>query len=210
MQGGCIKEIKEIRFVATNYYNLQGLRTVPLSILLVLVCLWANGLQYPISIQSWLILALEVVISIVLFYAIDRYYMRAFGRVKRTPESRRLEWLVSSVGGILALAAFWLDNSFKLPLSLIGLIFGAGMLADYIRITWLVKGRYLLYYPIGAVLMVVVSLLPLLGLPDWWHTLGIKAQIFAIPMIIGIYSIIAGIWGHLFLVRTLSHKVEEK
>ena len=134
-----MNKITEVRVVATNYYNLQGLRSMPLSILLVLVCFWANGLQYPISGKSWLILVLEVLVSLALFYGIDRYYLHSFGRVKRTPESRRLEWLVSIVGGISALAAFWLDISFNLPLSLIGLVFGVSMLVDYIRITWLVE-----------------------------------------------------------------------
>jgi hypothetical protein len=92
--------------------------------------------------------------------------------------------------------------------SLLGLVFAAGLLADYIRITWLVKGRLLLYYPIGAVLMAVLSVLPLLGLPEWWLRLGIRDQLVAVAVAIGIFTIIAGVWGHIFLVRTLPASLE--
>jgi len=67
--------------------------------------------------------------------------------VQRTAESRRLEWLISAVGGVLALGAVWQDMTTQLPLSLVGLVFAVGLLADYIRITWLVRGRFLIYEP---------------------------------------------------------------
>ena len=196
----------QIRFIATNYYNLQGLRAVPLGALLVLVCLWANAQQGPAS--NLTLPLIELVVLVALLFAIDRYYLRTFGRVQRTPESLRLEWLVTVVGGVLALLAFWLDTSRELPLSLLGLVFAAGLLVDYLRITWLVKGRFLLYYPVGAVLLAVLSVLPLLGLPDWWLAVGIRDQLVAICIAGGIFTILAGIWGHIFLVRTLPARLE--
>ncbi len=205
-----MKNLKEIRFIATNFYNLQGLRMVIIGILLIVVCLWANGLKYPISIKSDLILLFEVVTMLTVYYAVDRYYLRTFGRVKPTPEIQRFEINLSIIGGILGLIAFWLDVTYKMPFSLIGLVCGIGLFVDYVRFTWMVKGRRLLYYPIGAALIIGVSLLPLLGLPGWWHVVGIKGQIFAISMLLGVFSIVAGIVGHLFLTRTLSPKVEEK
>ncbi len=205
-----MKNVNKIRFVATNYFNLQGLRMIPMSLLLVLVALWANGVKYPISISSWLIVIIEAFVMSLTFIGIGRYYQRSFGWVKRTAESLRLEWLVQIIGGMLAAVAIWLDMTKKLPLSLIALVFGLGLLADYIRITWLVKGRYLLFYPIGAILFLVVGLLPLLGFPGWWTGFGIKYQFIAVPIVIGIYMIFAGVWGHIFLVRTLTSKAEEK
>jgi hypothetical protein len=201
-----MKTVSEVRFVATNYSNLQGLRVVPLGLCLVLVSLWANGLQHPL--KNLFVLVVSIVGSMLLLFAIDRYYLHAFGRVQRTPESRRLEWLVSLVGGILALGAFWLDASVIMPVSLIGLVFAVGLLADYIRITWLVKGRFLLYYPLGAILMAGVSVLPLLGGSNWWQAWGLKNQMLGIAIAVGIYTIIAGLWGHIFLVRTLPSRME--
>ena len=99
-----MRDVKHIRFIATNYFNLQGLRAIPLGICLLLVSLWANGQGGPAS--DFGVPALLIVGTVVLFIAIDRYYLHAFGRVQRTPESRRLEWLISVVAGILALGAF--------------------------------------------------------------------------------------------------------
>lgn len=201
-----MNNIKQIRFIATNFYNLQGLRIVPLGFCLLLAILWANGLQGPA--RDFLIPVSGLIGSLILIFAIDRYYLHAFGRVQRTPESRRLEWLISVVGGILALGAFWLDISFKLPVSMLGLVFATGLLADYIRITWLVKGHYLLYYPLGAILMAGVSILQLLGVSNWWQAIGLKNQLLGISMAIGVFTVIAGIWGHIFLVRTLPSRME--
>lgn len=204
-----MNDIKKIRFVATNFSNLQGLRSVPLGLCLVLICLWGNGQDGPAIGKDFLVPVAGIVGMLILLFAIDRYYLHAFGRVQRTPESRRLEWLISIVGGILALGAFWLDVTIKLPVSLLGLVFAAGLLADYIRITWLVKGRVLLYYPLGAIMMAGMSILPLLGFLNWWQACGLKSQMLGIIMTVGVFTIIASIWGHIFLVCTLPARTEK-
>jgi hypothetical protein len=198
--------VNRIRLVATNFYNLQGLRAVPLGFCLLFVSLWANRLQGPA--RDFLMPVAGLIGSLIVLFLIDRFYLHTFGRVQRTPESRQLEWLFSIIGGILALGAFWLDISFRLPVSLLGLVFAAGLLADYIRINWLVKGRFLLYYPLGAVLMAGVSILQLLGFHDWWQAFGLKNQLLGIAMAIGIFTMIAGFWGHIFLARTLPSRME--
>ena len=199
-------DIKQTRFIATNFYNLQGLRAIPLGLCLLLTTVWVNGTKG--TGRSFLVPVLLLAGTIILFIVIDRYYLHTFGRVQRTPESRRLEWLFSVVGGTLGLGAFWLDVSYKLQVSLIGLVFAAGLLADYIRITWLVKGRYLLHIPLGAVLIAGISVLPLLGASDWWKAFGLTHQLFGITIIMSVFTVIAGIWGHIFLVRTLPPRME--
>ena len=198
--------IKQVRFIATNFYNLQGLRNVPLGLCLVFLCFWANSLHGAAG--SFLVPILSLTVALILSLAIDRYYLHALGRVKRTSESIRLEWLISAVGGVLALGAFWVDVSFKLPISTLGLVFAIGLLADYIRITWLVRGRFLLYYPLGAILIAGMSILQLLGVSNWWQLFGIKNQLLGMVIVFGIFTVIAGIWGHIFLTSTLPPRVE--
>jgi hypothetical protein len=205
-----MKNIKEIRFVATNYFNLQGLKNVAIGIFGILVAIWASGLKYPASTQSWIFLILLVVVSMMIYYGFDRYYLHNFGQVKRSPESKRMEWLVGIVSLVLIIGAFWLEYSLKLHFSLIGVAFGISLLIDYIRMTWLVKGRHLLYYPIGIVLIIALSLFPLFGLLEWWKYIGVKSELIGVVLFVGIFSIFAGIWGHIYLVRTLSSKAEEK
>jgi hypothetical protein len=203
-----MQDLQHIRFVATNFYNLQGLRAVPLGFLLILCALWANSLQGPA--RNFLLPALGAAAALAALVAIDRYYLRVFGRIQRTPESLRLEWLFAIAGGILALGGFILDATRYLPVSLLGLVFAAGLLADYLRITWLVKGRFLLIYPLGAGLMAVISLLPVLGLPDWWQAIGLDYQFYGSTIAIGLFTMTAGIWGHLFLVNALPALPEVK
>lgn len=204
-----MQNLKEIRFVSTNYSNLQGLRPVPMGLYLIVVCFWANMVKYPVRGAAYLVPALGGIVAILLMMWLDRYYLRTFGRVQRTAESRRLEWLIGAVFGVLAVAAFWLDNTRDLPVSLVGLTFAVGLLADYIRITWLVKGRYLLYYPLGALLMAGVSILPLLGAQNWWQVIGLCTQMIGIAMLIGLFVCIAGVWGHVYLVRTLNPRGDQ-
>ena len=198
--------VKQVRFVATNFYNLQGLRAVPLGLCLVLICFWANSLHEQA--RNFLVPVSSLIGALIILFAVDRYYLHTFGQVQRTPESLRLEWLFSIIGGILALGAFLLDVLFKLPVSTLGLVFAASLLADYIRITWLVKGRFLLYYPLGAILMAVVSILQLLGVSHWWQTIGLKNHLLGIAMAVGLFTVFAGIWGHIFLASTLLPHVE--
>jgi hypothetical protein len=205
-----MKNVNEIRFVATNYYNLQGLRLVPLGLLLIYVCYWANAAHFPVDTKGYFYLIAIMAVIILVAYAIDIYYKRSFGVVKQSPESRKLEIQLWTFGGILGIIAFWLDMSFKLPLSMVGFVAGLALIADYIRMTRLVKGHFMIYYPVGGFIIILVSLLPLFGLPSWWHVLGLRAQMFGIALFLGLFTIFAGILSHIFLAKALHTNREEK
>ena len=104
-----MNESNKIRFIATNYVNLQGLRNVPFGISIILLALltngllksgltraplWANGLAG--AAKYYAIGGVILVSMIVSLLLIDKYYFHYFGRVKRTPESSRFEWLDSN------------------------------------------------------------------------------------------------------------------
>jgi hypothetical protein len=203
-----MKNMKEIRFITTNYYNLQGLRLIPLGLLIVYVGYWANTAHYPVENAAFIKLIGVMALVLVAAFGIDRYYRRAFGTVKQTPECRRMESTLWTVGGVLATAAFWLDVTYKISFSLVGLVAGLALIADYVRMTRLVGGKALRYYPIGAVIILLVSLLPLFGLPGWWHSFGIRSQMFVIVFLLGLFTLVAGIWSHFFLVKTLRSNQE--
>jgi hypothetical protein len=216
-----MKESNKIRFIATNYVNLQGLRFVPMGMCLLLIALWANALWVKglVGAVLWVnglvgavkyftIPGVIIVSMIVSLLLIDKYYFRNFGQIQRTPESSRFEWLISIVGGIFALGALWVDITLRLPVSFIGLVFATGLIADYLRLTWLVGGRFLIYYPLGAIFAVIVSILPLFGIPKWWLSFGLENELVGISILIGVFFIFAGVWGHLFLLRALYPRLE--
>lgn len=201
-------DLKQIRFVSANFLFLQGLRMIPLGLMLLFVTLWenANGGKGGARSVDWAVVLIGLAVFFTLYFLIDHYYSRTFGKVRPTPESARLVYVFSLIGLVLAAGAAYLDMYSNLPFSAIGLVLAAGLIADFVRVNWPVKGRFLVYYPLSAVIIVLVSILPLLGVDHWWKFFGLKNQLFGITAMIGVFGILGGFCGHIFLVRTLSPK----
>ncbi len=190
----------QIRFMATNYSRLQGLRMVPVGLLVVSVSVWAMDHQGDLSLPILLTLG-----AALLYWLIDRFYVNRFGRIRQTARMRSWEIAVSILSGLLALLAFWLDTAHDLPFSALGLLFAVVLFEDFWRATRSGKERSFRLYPenfIAASLILVLSLLPLTGLA-WWERLGWQSQLLSMLTIIGILLILAGIWGHIRLLRIL-------
>lgn len=192
-----------IQFIAANYSRLQGLKEVPVGLLVTAVSVWAMYNHGPTA-DLTLPIALTVGAAL-LYWLIDRFYISTFGRIRQTAKMRSWETTASILFGLLALLAFWLDTAQDLPFSVLGLVFAAALFEDFWRATSSVKGRPFRLYPenfITACLILVLSLIPLTGLP-WWERLGLRSQVLSMLTIIGILLVIAGIWGHLRIIRDL-------
>lgn len=190
----------QIQFIAANYSKLQGLRQVPVGLLVASVSVWALDQQGDLGIPIVLTLA-----AILLYWAIDRFYVNTFGRIRPTVKMRIWEVTASVLAGLLALLAFWLDTAYDLPFSAVGLVFTAELFDDFLRATHPLKQRSFGLYPENltvAGLILFLSLLPLTGL-DWWKALGLPEQILGMLLIIGILLVVAGIWGHVRVTRAL-------
>jgi hypothetical protein len=194
--------IHKTRFIAANYSNLQGLKAVPIGVLLVLVVLWANWQRGPASDLALPILA--ALAALALSWLINRYYQTRFGRVENTASQKRFELVLGIVGGAVGLGAFILDTSLHLPVSLIGLVFAAAVVVEHLRMQWYAPGTYLLPLTLGwfAVLL-LTSILPQLGAGEWWLRLGLRAQLFGVLVVVGTVMVMNGLLGHWFFVRQL-------
>lgn len=194
----------QIQFITANYSRLQGLRAIPAGILAVFVSIWAVYNQGPSADLSEPIVV--AILAALLYWLTDRYYNHTFGQVKRTPRQRTWEFIASVSLGALGLLAFALDTAKILPISLIGLVFALSFLEYYWRTNISEWRKIFTRFPentIAAILILVMTLLPLFGI-SWWNALGIRSQIVGILMIVGIIIILTGIWGHVRLVRALS------
>lgn len=202
-----MQNIQKTRFLAANYSNLQGLKSVPLGLLLVVVVIWANVPKGETSNLTLPILLSFVML--ILFIAIQRYYLTRFGKIDRTIRQKRIEFVLGILGGISGLIAFVLDNRFDLPVSFIGLIFAGAIIAEYLRMQWYAPGNYLLPLSITSfVIMLIVSILPVLGMNNWWQMLGLRTQLFGVLVVAGIVIVINGLFGHWFFVHELPGKEE--
>lgn len=194
---------KFIRFVVASYPYLQGLTVVPLGLCLMTVAIWANSLHRRAEPFEVLFISLISASLLLISWLFSRYYVRTFGKTLISQQDKWFEIISTLLGAILALGAFWLDVTHKLPFSAIGLVFALAMLSIYIRVTWSVRGRYLLYYPVVAMIIVLMSILPWLGLPRWWDVFGFHSQLVSVVTVTGFLCIIMGIWSHIFLMRIL-------
>jgi len=195
---------QEIRFIAANYSRLQGLREVPVGMLVVFVSVWAIYNHGPTADLTAPLLASFV--ALLLYWLTDRYYNRVFGQVKQTPSQRRRDFISSFAFSILALLAFALDTTEILPISALGLVFAAALYEDFRWATQSVRSEAIAFFPenfVAAVMILVVSILPVFSI-SWWEAVGIKSQVMGVFMVIGIVLILAGIWGHLRIIRDLS------
>jgi hypothetical protein len=200
--------LKQARFVAANFPNLQGLKVLPLGLCLLVVSLWANA--QPDAVRDWRLLGpvLAVAIAFALQWALERYYARRFGQVERTSVQRRREWVLGTFGALFALVAFYLDATLHWPVSLLGLMFAAVLFAEYARLRAEANGPFLILYLLTGLLLLAFSLMPLFGISDWWQSLGLHNDLVAMTALFGVVTIVLGLCGHVFLLRALPLKLE--
>lgn len=193
----------QILFIAANYSRLQGLREVPVGMLVVFVSVWAMYNHGPTADLTAPLLALAG--SALLYWLAGCYYDRSFGRVKQTPRQRKREFIASILFSVLGLLAFWLDTAVEIPFCALGLVFAGALYENFWRATESVRKQAIALFPenfVAAILILIVSLLPISGL-KWWEAFGMKSQVVSVFMVIGIVIILAGTWGHLRILRDL-------
>ena len=200
--------LSRIRFLALNYGYLQGLKMIPIGVMELLIAVWTNRQTGPN--RDLTLPFLILILGSIVYWLMDRYYRRTFGTVKPPAVRRNTDILISLFFVVLALAAFWVDTSRILSISLFGISLAIFLFLDYLRITRQFGGRILWIYPFSSLILLVISLLPLFGPANWWQPLGIRAQELAILMIIGGIIIITGIWSHFQLIRLFNESEDSR
>lgn len=200
-----MNSIKQTRFFAQNYPQLQGLRAVPSGLCLLVITLWANLQHGPARDLTFPILA--ALVCGVFYILIDQYYNRVYGRVKRLYSHAEL--LLSAVCALLALVAFIIDTRNITNISLLGLVFAVTFaFTGY----WYWRSAAVLFAVSLALsgLFAVLSLLPLVGIQDWWSLLGLKYSLLAFTFLFGIFGVLGGVISHIYFIRSLPASSEAK
>jgi hypothetical protein len=202
-----MQNMEKMRFVAANYSTLQGLKGVPLGLMLITVILWANQLHGRATDLTLPILFGVVTIGATLW--IYRYYQTHYGKVEPTLKQKRLVYLLSVIIGIVALGAFLGDIYLHLPLSLIGLVFAAQVVVEYVRMQSAAPGRFLLPAMLACFLSILaVSMLPLLGAGEWWKLFGFRVQMYGVCVVVGAVLVVFGLFEHWYLIRQLPGEMQ--
>lgn len=194
-----MQDLKRIRFVTMNYSYLQGLKWVPIGLwmLLVVALTQIRGRMSGMSLEFILI---TVAAALVVVW-IQRYYDRTFGRARPSLAHRLGEWGFGVVGGGLGLAAFWLDMTLKLPVSLVGLTCAAAILCDYARLNWYARGWFRSYALGMTLLVLAISWLPLLGVP-------VFPTLLIVVTVMGVVLMALGLLDHRLLMQTMKRAPE--
>jgi len=193
-----MNSVTQTRFLAQNYPQLQGLRAVPSGLCLLLITLWANAQRGPA--RDLTLPILIALACLALYVLIDQYYSRVYGQVKRTIS--RAELFLQATCAILALAAFFVDTRTTANFSLLGLVLAVSFAFTGF---WYWRPATVLF-AINlalAIVLVLLSLLPLVGIQDWWSLLGIKHSLLAFAFLFGIFGVIGGVVSHVYFVRSL-------
>lgn len=200
-----MNNLKQIRMLTTNFPVFQGLKGIPLGLLLSILSMWASAQTGP---AKDIVFPLGCsLVFICLYCIVHQFYNRIFGTVVRTNKQKIMEGMRGLVGGVIALLAFWVDVSLKPSFSVLGLVFASALLVDYVSVTRQTKEWLLLFYPAAALFMILLSVLPIFGI-NWWNPLGIKALMYGVCTVVGLLFIVLGVLMHISLEKLLLGTVE--
>lgn len=193
-----MNSIKQTRFFAQNYPNLQGLRAVPLGFCLLIVTVWANLQNGPARDLTFPITA--SLICLAAYMLIDQYYNRVYCKVKRTIS--HAEVLLQVTAGVLALAAFIIDTSNKTNFSFLSLVFAA-VFAFSGFWYWRSSRLLLITSLFFALIFTGLGVVSLMGVENWWRFFGLSHSLLAFTSLYGIFCVLAGIISHIYFVKAL-------
>jgi hypothetical protein len=205
MDGLRFSQIRRIRFIAANYSRLQGLRILPIGLLLFAVTFWTTLQRGPAP-RPILIPLILSVSAVGLYVLIDRYYKKAFGQVIQAPRGH-LDWIASIGGAAAGLGGCLVDTNFHLPFSTTGLVIAIAFLVDYLMLVHIIEVWYMPFWPVFSLFIAIFSLLPLFGLPEWWGMIGVQTQLLGVLMVSGLVMLIASVASHLYFTQAISREV---
>ena len=194
-----MQNARHIRFLANNFGYLQGLKSIPIGLAVIAIGWLKNTGVFQ---EGDLGVPLLVLVAGLVGYEItDRIYRALFGRVRRSQAQRLPEIGLGVLTLIAAYAALWVDPKYEEVGSALGVTVAVLLGIDYVRTSKDVGSRYTWYVAVFAVGLLLLSLLPALGLKQWWRAVAFQSQELAILTLLGIIIVGMGILSHLTLMR---------
>jgi hypothetical protein len=183
------QRLEQIHDLAANYSDRQGLRIVPMALVILSQC---SPLVFRVHIRGIEVLPLLIVGGVLSYFLIGKTYERRFGRVEELPA--QTVWLSGQLLLFLILlpCAVALDLLSNPPVFVSGLLLSAWIAVN----AWparILRKSYLTL----CLLLALICLYPMTGMPR-----DQVAQLFGIMF--GSFFLVAGVTDHLRLVKLLS------
>lgn len=194
-----MQNARRIRFLANNFGYLQGLKSIPIGLAVMAIGWLKNTSVFQ---EGDLGVPLLVLVAGWVGYEVaDRIYRAMFGQVRRSLAQRLPEIGLGVLTLIAAYAALWVDPKYEEVGSALGVTVAVLLGIDYVRTSKDVGSRYTWYVAVFAAGLLIFSLLPALGLKQWWRAVGFQSQELAILTLLGIIIVAMGILSHLTLIK---------
>lgn len=188
MQTSPHRSLEDIYDLAANYSDRQGLRIVPLAILVFL-----QSLPRPVLLENVAATArmfpLPLIVGLCGYVLIGRYYERRFGKVEELPHGGMpvaLQIVLMVVGVMVTIG---IDVMVHPPVFVSGLL-----VAAWLMITSWSSRRIRGFYAATGVVLALISLLPLAGK-------GLQQVGSVYGMTFGLSLLLAGLIDHWQFVR---------
>ena len=190
-----VTDLQQVRAVTANYFFWQGLRWVPVGVVLVFIAAGlANEIMLPPAVKNWAVWPLLLFALWLSTSVLGGYYHRTFGEVQADPDqhTRRtsVKWFVVYPA---MLASMVIDMKLPLPVLLSGIVWGLSI-ELYRRSTG--GGRP--HYTLACAALNVLALLPLMNVTPTG-----KDGVNVLIAVVGVVYIIGGVLDHRALVRIL-------
>ncbi|MGQ0680241.1 MAG: hypothetical protein ACT4OM_11430 [Actinomycetota bacterium] len=171
---------------ATRYPNLQGLKSVPIGVMFMLA-----GTGNLVWERSHWIFPAGLLLCVPAYLRIGRYYSSSFGRVTFS-RNRMIKDLALTLALVAVMAGTYaVDQIWDLPIS----GFAAGFAAATLVFTACSVGLNSQHIAVLGTLL-VVALLPV------WGVLSPDQEFNVALLLMGIATIVVGVFDHRLLVRT--------
>jgi len=207
---------RRVRYVATYFPLLQGLRFLPLAVVCIATSIWLVVDSRIVAGQPtpWFAVAVNVLLAgaLVAIVPIGVWYRRRFGSVTMSRQKKQLALLFTLITALLALLVAPVitpSGPWMVPVTL-GLC--AVFCAGYYWFTGKIAPHYLW---IGGV-MLVLGVLHVAGVSPFcaaasalWAPAPANCQLASLFFYAGVLSLVAAVLDHRLLVRTLPRAQEE-
>lgn len=174
--------LDQIRDLAANYSDRQGLRIVPMA-LMILIQSFPRPLRVPSEAYA-LAMPLTLLVGLGGYALIGRYYERKFGRVEELPYEGVPVALQIALVVLGFFVSIGIDMLVRPPVFVSGLLVAAWLIAT----SWSSR-RIRGYYAAAGIVLALVSLLPLIG-----QTQASVASMYG--FVFGVSLLLAGVRDH--------------
>jgi hypothetical protein len=185
--------LKRVWYVTSRYPQLQGLRLVPLALVFLLSACWRAGLlrlpgdHTPYGPEVWF--SSGVAIAVMLSYLARAWYAKRVGAIGQRYVQNAAIPIIATCALVGAASAVQLALAWhvSLPTAAVGMVLLVIGVRHY---------GYRGHYVLAAALLTLVSVLPLMHVPQ--DVLGV-----AFDATLGVTLLIAAVGDHLLLMTTL-------